>query len=289
MQKHKLIIILILFCFCLTGYSQRIEMPISTEVPKRGIYKTFEEFKFNVPSVTDSFYLDNKIRTQKNWEGTISYTPRYASNNKKAKKIWGFSDGQKVYTFHQWEFFQVKLDTSSVGFYAYEELDNSGAVAAGLIGGAIGGGIYAAVAIDNAKKKKVYYTLNSLNGKLNSINEIGDSLNVDSQFTKLILYRRDKKEKKDPLNISLNDSIKFQLIPNSLKEFDIPISREPLKICYGNKLDQCIDLTVISNEIKYLEGSISSKTDMINLEEVKIEVGEFYSKQTKYFQDKRGK
>ena len=50
------LLVVILISFCLEGFSQVKEMPISNEIPKRGIYKTFEEFKFNVPSITDSFF-----------------------------------------------------------------------------------------------------------------------------------------------------------------------------------------------------------------------------------------
>ncbi|MEQ8240819.1 MAG: hypothetical protein RIA69_16495, partial [Cyclobacteriaceae bacterium] len=203
------------------------------------------------------------------------------------RSIWGFSDSKNVYAFHQWEFFKVKLDTPNIGFYAYQQIDNSGAAAAGLIGGAIGGGVYAAVAIDIAKKKRIYYELNPLNGELNAEITISDSLNNEVQFTKLIVYRRNKNEMNAPLAVSINDSIYFQLTPTSVEEFEIPISREPVKICYGNNTNQCIDPISISSENKYFEGSISSKKNEIKLEQVKIEVGEFYAKQVKFFQEKR--
>jgi hypothetical protein len=98
-QKIKLSIILILLF--LKGYSQGNQIPTAVEIPKKGLYKTFEEFKFNVPSITDSFFVEGKMRTQQNWEGTMSYTSRYASSNKKVKKVWRFSDSQNVFAFHQ--------------------------------------------------------------------------------------------------------------------------------------------------------------------------------------------
>ncbi len=154
--------IIFLFFFSLSGISQELDMPIVNEYPKRGIYKTFEEFKFNIPSVTDTFHIERKARTQERWEGTYSLIPRYSENNKKVKKVWGFSDGQKIYTFHQWEFFEVKIDSGRIGFYAYKQLDNSGAASAGALGGAIGGGIYATIATNNAKKKRIYYQINPI-------------------------------------------------------------------------------------------------------------------------------
>ena len=287
MKRCNFIIILLIFCW--KGYSQNKGIPIMDEIPKRGIYKTFEEFKFNVPSITDSFYVESKIRAQKNWEGTTSLIPRYDSNGKKVKKVWGFSDGQHTYAFHQWEFFKIRLDSSILGFYAYKELLNPsvGSVAAGAVGGAIGGGLYSALAIENAKNKRIYYVINLLNGKLNSSYNINYSEGSESQLMKLIVYRRGKNEKEEPLKVSFNDTLTFQLTPNSLKEFNISISREPVKLCYGNNPDQCTYLTLIPNETKYLEGSISSKKNDAKLEQVKVEVGEFYSNRVRYLQDKR--
>jgi len=281
------LLIFFLSLLSLSGISQELGIPIENEDPKRGIYKSFEEFKFNIPSITDSFNVERNVRTQKNWKGTYSLIPRYSENNKKVKKVWGFSDGQKTYAFHQWEFFEIKIDSGRIGFYAHKQLDNAGAAAAGVLGGAIGGGIYAGIAISNAKSKRIYYQINPINGKLHSFQTKIDISDMEGQMTKLILYRRSKKEMNEPLNILINDSLGFELIPYSIKEIDVPITRKPLKICYGKNSEQCMDLVVISTDIKYLEGSISSKGAETKLEEVQIEVGKFYSTQAKFYQNKR--
>ena len=58
------------------SFSQELELPIFKEKLKYGIYKTFEEFKYNTPSIIDSFYVDLKERKSKNWEGTYSKKPK---------------------------------------------------------------------------------------------------------------------------------------------------------------------------------------------------------------------
>lgn len=281
MKSYKLLFLLILIG--LKGFSQDNKIPIAKEKLKRGIYQTFEEFKFNIPSITDSFYVESKIRKQRNWEGTTSFIPKYTKNNKRVKKVWGFSDGNKAYAFHQWEFFEIELDSSHIGFYGYKELSDADVAAIAFAAGAIG----TAIAIDQAKKKKVYYNIDLLNGKFRSKDKIIDNSNKANASTKLVLYRRDKKEKNIPLNISINDTTSLQLIPNSLREFTIPITRDTIDICFGDNLNQCIDLVPISSKTQYIEGSISSKSGNPNLEQVKIEIGEFYSKQVKYLEEKR--
>lgn len=267
--------------------SNSICQTVLENTPPRGIYDSFEEFKTNTPSITDSFYTESKVRTQENWEGTLSLTPRYAENNKKVKKVWGFSDGQNLYAFHQWEFFKVIIDSSEVGFYAYKELDNSGAIAAGVAGGAIGGGIYAAIAVENAKKKRVYYKIDLSNGEFINEKSASAQSKVENKEARVIIYRRDKQQKNEALTISFSDTTTFQLIPNSLLEFKIPVSSEPIKVCYGENLANCINIEILSDEIKYFEGSNSTKTNEVSLEQVKTEVGEFNAKQARYFQDKR--
>lgn len=274
-----------LILLSLSGVTQELDIPIENEDPKRGIYKNFEEFKFNIPSITDTFHVERKVRIQKKWKGTYSLIPRYSENNKKVKKVWGFSDGQKTYVFHQWEYFEAKIDSGRIGFYAYKQLDISGAASAAMFG--LAGGVYAGAVISAAKKKRIYYQINPINGNLHSFQTKIDASGMEGQMTKLVLYRRSKKEMNEPLNILINDSLEFELIPYSIKEIDVPITRNPLKICYGKNSVQCMDLAVISTDIIYLEGSISSKLAETKLEEVKIEVGEFYSKQAKFYQNKR--
>jgi len=109
----------------------------------------------------------------------------------------------------------------------------------------------------------------------------------ERQAAKLIIYRRGKKEIEKPLNVLLNESIQLSTLTNSLEGFDIPISREPVKVCYGNNLNQCIEVIALSTDINYLEGSISEQSNEPSLEQVKVEVGEFYAKKVKFYQEKR--
>lgn len=63
---------------------------INTTSYKKGVYKTFEEFKYNNPSIVDNYTFDNK----KLW-----LTDKKTGKNKKIKKreVWGFSDGTRVF------------------------------------------------------------------------------------------------------------------------------------------------------------------------------------------------
>lgn len=286
-MKHLLYIFVILLLQTSYTYSQSQDIPIVKEKPKRGLYESFEEFKFNTPGIQDTFYIQLKERTQQNWEGTFAPTPYYVATDKKAKRIWGFSDGKDCYIYFLREYFKVQLDTSNIGFYAYakinEEVDGIITTSTGVIGGSI----YNAIANDITRKKKIYYYLDPLNGQ---IKETSDAVSANAnklQYTTLTIYRRNKKEMKEPLSISINDSLQFSLIPNSLKEFKIPVTRDTIDLYYGAALKQSLQLVFIKTDPQYVEISFPKKEGKPSATTVPEQEGVYYARQVQYFEDKR--
>jgi hypothetical protein len=68
----------------------RAENILSTNIYKKGIYKSFEEFKYNAPSIIADFTFDTK---------QLWVTDSKSGKNIKMKKgeVWGFSDGQRIF------------------------------------------------------------------------------------------------------------------------------------------------------------------------------------------------
>ncbi|MEO9964355.1 MAG: hypothetical protein ABJF11_01120 [Reichenbachiella sp.] len=127
--------------------------------PKKGVYKTFEEFLSNQPLETD-FDLEVEPRTTKGWEGTFSSILRYPGSKRKMKNVWGFSDGISRHIFHQGDYFKIEITDDGVHFVGYDEMDFSSTSMAGFMGGAIGAGIASAAVVSTAKKNKVTYKIN---------------------------------------------------------------------------------------------------------------------------------
>lgn len=292
----RMIKILSLFTFTLfnlPGIAQELDVSIRSEPPIRGIYKTFEEFRFNRPSVTDSFNIEYTIRSTKNWEGVLSYYPRYHKNNKRVKKVWGFNDGCQAFIFHQLEFFPIKIDENEISFNAYGMIGNTGVGTSGALRsvdggamdamgamGAVGGAVYGAVALSKAKKQAIKYVINSETGII-----------YDSKYllgtAKVIFYRRKKKELDRPFNMTINDSIFNSFIPNSYLEVSFPISKSSINICSDDQSIECLDLIIETKETKYIECSISINDELPKAVVVETEVGEFYSRASRYQQEKR--
>ena len=192
--------------------AQNESFPIQNEDLKRGAYQTYNEFLNNDPSITDSFYIESKKRNFKNWKGTISPVPRFRSNGKKIKKIWGFCDGNTVFIFHQKEFFPIEIHDEIITFYGYgnRKSNNTNVGASIAVGTAeaaasihpyavilvspiiLTGGIIAVASTPKYKKQKVKYSIDLSNNRKMETSPFVHNFDAGSenliQNAKLIFY-----------------------------------------------------------------------------------------------------
>lgn len=285
-MKNKLLLGLFIFGVIMLN-AQETEK-LKTKKLIRGAYKTFDEFILNQPSITDTFYVKSKERNNKNWKGTYSLTPKYLESNRRIKKIWGFCDGNRSYILHQSEFFPIKIENGQYTFIAYDLIDNSGAVAVGVMGGATGAGIYVGIPITKAKSKKIKYIIDETTGE--AIYPYKPSPENANLFgAKLIVYRRSQKESDIPFEFSVNDSLTYSFIPSSFVNINFGMDTKSVKICYGDNFSKSLVVDLNIEEIKYIQCSILKKDKTQRLIEVKTSKGEFDSYRPKKAQMKREK
>ncbi len=160
----KLAATIVLLLMVLSANSQESDYPIFKEKPNKGIFKTFEEFKTNQPGITDAFYIERKPREYKVWEGSSTLIPRYKGNNRKIKKIWGYSDGRHVYIFHQIDYFPIDFDENELSFFAFGDFDESRIIVGAILGGPIQAGISTEKVYAEAKNQKRKYIINASTG-----------------------------------------------------------------------------------------------------------------------------
>lgn len=120
-----------------------------------------------------------------------------------------------------------------------------------------------------------------------AIYEEGYLRSIQNKDLKVILYRKGKNEAVIPITVRVNDIKTYNFLPNSYQEIFVKTSREPLVFCYGEDLNSCIKVSINSTDIKYIECSIPIKDGAPKVEEVKEEVGKFYSNKAKYVQEKK--
>lgn len=283
----------IAFCsFFLMSFSlnaQSVNAPVLHEKLGRGIYTSFEEFKFNRPAITDSFYVEVKPRKGKGWRGTEKTIPRFFGSNKKVKKVWGYSDGTAAFILFQGEFFELDLKQDKIKFIGYPYVDEEGAALAGVLGGAIGAGIYAVATSAKTNSQQVAYKIHPNSGRLYYDSSNWEKQEKEPQLSQLIIFRKEKKEASSTISLTVNDSIRYSFIPNSIVRLNFETSRKPIKICYDANKESCIELSIMHPKTTYIEVSQSEKEDSCSVSSVEEEIGEFYTKQVTYYQEKREK
>ncbi|MCH2214871.1 MAG: hypothetical protein MK086_06835 [Flavobacteriales bacterium] len=282
----SLYLYLIIFTQKTTAQNIEISFPIQEAIQsktlKKGGYKTFQEFLKNEPTLVDSFNLELKPRTNKNWEGTTQVIPRLAEKNKKMKKVWGFSDGKDIYIFHQVEFFPVSFTGGGFYFLGYDLLNTDGATAAAVMGGAIGGAIHAS----NQKAKSIRYEIDIDTGEaIHPEHKAAVELSKKNQF---IIYRRSKKESLENAVFTINDSLTYSFEIDSYVHLAYP-ENLPVVLCPQGDKSGCIILDFSETEdITYISLSKNKESTKTSLKAVTESKGEFDYYKVEKKQDKRG-
>ena len=291
-----------------------------------GIYRTFEEFLNNTPSIRIPFEVKTESSQKMIERGTADYQLVLVDSiirRKEIRNFWGVCDGETIYinetNYGGWVNFK-KLH--GIGRYCYFRgslVDGAnGVYAAGVAGGAIGGALAAAaIAIDgdypyilNINNGKVFLldkallkTILEKDPELDSIYDEEEKKSNKNTLLSYIVkynerheyeikynrpepidiafYRRQKKERTDPIILSVGDTVQVSLKPNSMEQVT----------WWSDSIDICIDSncrTIALNKkgVNYIE--CSWKSGQPALKPVKVEVGEFYEREIRLI-DERNK
>jgi hypothetical protein len=173
--------ILILFFLSLStqGHSQSVVVPLDSarhsaekdivkcSQPKKGFYRSFEEFRRNAPSITRDFELVSRKETKKRDSNgfEIVLKDTLVSERILQKEMWGFSTGNKVYVnAHNFQRGYGFHELLHIGRYSYVEGIDPMATSAKKLSGTTASFISHA---DN----KIGFLLNLNNGKFYELNQ----------------------------------------------------------------------------------------------------------------------
>ena len=82
-------------------------------------------------------------------------------------------------------------------------------------------------------------------------------------------YRRERKERVNPIELNVGDTIQFSLEPNSIKK--VTWNGDSLDVCIGSN---CRTISLQKKVVNYVE--CSWKSEQHEFKKVDIKVGEFY-------------
>lgn len=311
-----------LLCFILiltiTSVTAQNRPPIldATDL-QQGIYKTFEEFLTNSPSILSPFQIVTESGEHRIERGTADYRLVLRDSvirRKELRNFWGVCDGQSVYI----------NETNYGGALNFKKLHGLGRYCyfkgtmvdasrnAHMVGGALA---VAAVSIDgdypyifninNGKffllDKAILKTILKKDPELDSIYDEEERKSKKNTLLAYIIkyndrhedeieynlsgpvsitfYRRQKKEKTEPMTLTLGNTISVSLEPNSIKQ--VTWMSDSVDVCIGS---DCKTIALAEKVINYVE--CSWKTEQQEFKPVEVEVGKFYEREIRVLREK---
>lgn len=290
---------------------------LTTPTYRMGSYQRLDELRMNHPTLHPTLVKQAMIGKIKRY--IVRYAD---SNKRVKREIYGFAQRDTLYVnssnYGNGYHFVPILE---VGGYCYLEdvITNSNAAAAGaVLGGAIGGALAGAIASGSNSlvlslrdgkyyglRKKVMRQLLADDAELlrryeqerkpkqpSVMRQYVVAYNERHQhelpdFTtsleaKVVIYRRDKKEREEAIVITSSDSTVAILHPNEYQE--LMIAPREMQFCSGTT---CVTITPSTQRTNYLKCSFPRKDAEASLEEVETKVGSFYVRQIGYKQAKQ--
>ncbi|MDJ1485403.1 hypothetical protein QNI16_33240 [Cytophagaceae bacterium YF14B1] len=284
-----------------TDDSKFDKLPIfQAEVPQKGIYYSFNEFRSNTPSYTDNFDVERSIRKGQRWNGEERAIPYVRGKDGKPTMVrdaWGFSDGQQVYIHAQNDYFPLKKVGRRFLFDAYASTNAaSPAIATGaLVGGVVGGVVTVVVGGATNNNTIQTYWLNMETGQIQAVSSHPEIVGATPRSSArcIIYYRGDKAKDDKTILIRLSnqsDTLRRELKPNSIVEVEWTSLLSELSLCAESENGECFSLqpdVSIPNYFQYLPAG--ARKNSYSITPVKEQEAVFYLKQIRYAQENAAK
>ncbi|MFC7669933.1 hypothetical protein ACFQT0_23095 [Hymenobacter humi] len=176
-------------------------------VRPKGYYPTFLAFRNNQPVTEPALTVRSTPRTAKGWVGTLEVEPALAAATgtpTALRNVWGFSDGQQVYIWHNRHYLPLTRAGNSFHFVGFMGPDPGAVGTASFLGGAVGGAIAAAA----TSGKPGDLTLDMVTGAVSPFAEASSGAPTDTAM--IYVYRR-ASSTPGPVQVLLNDKLVAEL------------------------------------------------------------------------------
>lgn len=234
--------------------------------PKRGFYRTFQEFRDNTPSEPDMAFMISRIpHPGKRWAGNDELQPIYLSSNPaepqrsvSGKDLWGLSDGEDLLIVHRNRFYKLlpAADGRSYTFMA-PALPTTQEIANGAAIGGMAGSMIAA-----SLTKHVTYELHLASGQTvpaqNAEQTDANGFSTNADTAAIYVYRRPDAAAKQPLTFTVNSKPYTALESRDYVALTWRDRRNDLKLCaqLGTGAEVCHAFVPDFSQPTFLECSV---------------------------------
>ena len=237
--------------------------------PKRGFYRSFQEFRDNRPSEPDyAFEIQHIAHSGKRWAGTDEVQVVYLRTDAKHQrvlvsrsKVWGVSDGKEALISYRGNFYKLRPTSDGRSYTVtgpplYDEQAALNMTAAVLMGGAVGAAIASAATPAAAL---LPYEVHLASGRVVPITEEGhtdaDGFQKVPDTARVYVYRRADSPKNQPATLVLPDGPPQPLAACQWTRFIWTDRRRDLRVCVklGSGAEACREFVPDFSQPSYLE------------------------------------
>ncbi|GAA4370870.1 hypothetical protein GCM10023185_45760 [Hymenobacter saemangeumensis] len=270
--------------------------------PRRGFYRSFEEFRDNKPSEPDfPFYVEHKPRPGKRFAGTDAITPNYLHLDEQhparpvpCTGLWGLSDGRELLMVYRGRFYQLlpAADGRSYTFMGPPVLDAEGAAnvtAAALVGGLAGAAI---ASVANSAGPLALYELHLASGRVVPAETAGTDAQgfaTAADSAGVFVFRRSGGNDGQSVTLSATDQPATALAARSWTAIRWRDRRRELKLCVqvGSGRQDCQEFIPDFSQPTFLECIVPSGGDPPILRVVSAKEGRFEVKRMQLLERKK--
>jgi hypothetical protein len=253
--------------------------PVQNQPLQRGIYRSFEEFRQNAPTLTAGpFELQRKTRKGAQWVGTEEVEAWYLhlSDDQPRRLVrgaWGLSDGQNAYIFYQGRYLPLQPAANYYHFVGFRQPDGGNVLAGAMLGGLAG----AAIAGSIGTNQPQLYELRLASGRVVASRQpagVG-GFAAAADTAAVYLYRRAEAGEAPPLRVTVDGKEIGQLGPGQYLALSWRDKRRDMAICVQGAQAQCHTFMPLFGTTTYLAYTLGNGTAPPALQPVAAKEGAF--------------
>lgn len=218
-------------------------------VRPKGYYPTFLAFRNNQPVTEPALSVKTTPRTAKGWVGTLEVEPAVAAATgapTALRNVWGFSDGQQVYIWHNRRYLPLTRAGDSFHFVGFTGPDPGAVGTAGFLGGAVGGAVAAAATMG----KPGDFTLDMVTGAVSPFAEASGAAPADTAL--IYVYRR-ASSAPGPVQVLLNGKAVAELDAYQVVAIPYLDKVNEVSLCLQTAPGRCVAFIPTFGTASYVE------------------------------------
>ena len=260
-------------------------------VPRRGFYRSIDEFRNNTPSEADyPFEFEHIAHTGKRWAGVEDVQAYYLRTDAKHSRqlvnrsgLWGVSDGKEALIVYRGSFYKLLpgpdgRNYTYMGPALYDEKAAATMTTAIVLGGLVGGAIAGAA---NSAAPLVPYEVRLASGRVVPVPDAAttdaDGFTTPPDTAHVYVYRRFNSAKDQPVTLTVPGRAAVALPAREWVALNWTSRRNELKVCVqaANGAETCQEFVPDFSQPTYLECSVPVAGGLPTLRAVPPKEGAF--------------